>query len=129
MTRRQDNIVANEPSSPIEIAGYTDQAEEDNSGKIAMTLGETSVDKPKKGRGGSKPDKESCSPEFERAYGGTPPKKPDPWESELDDMEPLEHQEYDPADECFEDQSDLQPPENWPEYRPEYQPGNWFNYH
>ncbi|MCJ1269476.1 hypothetical protein MMC22_009368 [Lobaria immixta] len=131
MTRRQDDIVANEPSSPIEIAGYLDQAEEDNSGKIAMTLGETSVDKPKKGRGGSKPDKESCSPEFERAYGGTPPKKPDPRGSELDDMEPPAYEDYDPEDEdpkdgCpKDDYSDLQVPKNWPEYRP----GNWFNYH
>lgn len=117
MTRRQDNIATNEPFSPVEIAGNLAPspatAKEDNSGNIGMTLGETSVDKPKSGRGGSTPDEWNCSPEFERAQGGTPPKKPEPPKSELDTMEPPEYEEYREEDECPENQSDLKEPENW----------------
>lgn len=121
MTKRQDNIVANEPFSLVEIAGDLDPAlataEEDNSDNIAMTLGQTSVDKPNNGRGGSKPDEWSCSPEFELAQGGTPPKKPDRLGSELDTMEPPKYEDYDPNDDlCEEDQTDLRVPEGWPNY-------------
>lgn len=106
MTRRQDDIAANEPFSAVDPSELSIEAtgllplppataEEDNLGNIAMELSGASEMPSIKGGGRGGPAEWSCLPEFERSQGGTPRgpksrKKPPPeTEDDTDDYSDL----------------------------------------
>ncbi|MCJ1461876.1 hypothetical protein MMC07_000475 [Pseudocyphellaria aurata] len=116
MTRRQDDIAANEPFPAVDPNEPTSEIANllpppPATADTAMELGPTNDDKPGTGKGRSGPAAWTCTPEFERSQGGNPRNRD---LNRIDDMSPPRYEPYRKSDETDGDlYDDLTVPDDW----------------